>query len=79
MRLNVFGKVSDGLIAINALLGLDGNVSIFVCDDNGKPVEGGYLLDIKPDGTVYRIRGVNPDLGFSLDSQGRINESNSMK
>jgi len=34
-----------------------------------------YLLEIKPDGTFYRCRGMANDFGLQVDNYGRIKES----
>jgi hypothetical protein len=45
---------------------------IEVVDEKGRLVS--KLLEIDEYGLIYRFRSVNPDIGFPLDSQGRLEE-----
>lgn len=46
--------------------------SICAVHDDGERVDCGILLSIEPDGTIERVCGVDPSLGFQLDDRGRI-------
>ena len=50
----------------------DGEVSVVAVDEDGERVPAGYLITFTPDGKIRRAKSVNDELGFSLDSMGRI-------
>ncbi len=50
----------------------DGPIWLSAVDERGVTVGGGNILRIKPDGSIKRCRGVEPDIGFDLDVQGRV-------
>lgn len=55
------------------LVDLGGSSFLVAVDPStGKVAPGGYLLEITPDGRVRRIGCVRSELGFQLDSVGRI-------
>ncbi len=45
---------------------------IVAVDDNGDPIPMGRLLRFEKSGKIFRLRNINPDLGFALDECGRI-------
>ncbi len=47
-------------------------ITLVAVDEAGKPACGGFLLDITRAGRVVFRDRVNPDLGFDLDSDGRV-------
>lgn len=49
----------------------DGKVAVCAVDEKGERLVHGYLLKITERGVV-REKGVNPDLGFPLDEDGRL-------
>ncbi len=49
-----------------------GSIWLIAVDERGVMVGGGNILRIKSDGSIYRCRGVDPDIGFDLDVQGRV-------
>lgn len=46
-------------------------INLIVCDKYGYRTRGGNLLRFK-DGIIILSRNVNKDLGFQVDSDGRI-------
>jgi hypothetical protein len=50
----------------------DGRVSVIAVDEKGKPLDGGYLVTFRPNGTIYREIYVNDSLGLDLDTHKRI-------
>ncbi len=49
-----------------------GSIRLTAVDERGKTNPRGNILWIKPDGSIKRCRGVDPDIGFDLDVQGRV-------
>ncbi len=49
-----------------------GSIWLIAVDERGVMVRGGNILRIKSDGSFYRCRGVDPDIGFDLDMQKRV-------
>lgn len=47
------------------------NVRVVAVDSDGDVLPSGFLVSIRPDG-IYLEPGVSPDLGFPLDSEGRL-------
>lgn len=50
-----------------------GVVVLIACDDSGKRLSSGSLLEISLAG-IDRVSWVDPDFGFELDEDGRIKE-----
>ncbi len=49
-----------------------GSIWLIAVDERGVMVRGGNILRIKSDGSIYRVRGIDPDIGFDLDAEGRV-------
>lgn len=49
-----------------------GDIILGCCDRSGAKILSGCLLVIHNDGSFSRPFGVDPELGFALDSEGRI-------
>ena len=49
-----------------------GRIIIAVNDDGSQVPIGDCLLAVAVNGTIDRLKGVNPSLGFQLDGEGRI-------
>lgn len=47
-------------------------VRLIACDENGRRLHNGNLLEIRDDGRIERYAGVNSNFGFVLDSNDRI-------
>ncbi len=73
MNLKVFEKkgVYEEPIYLS-LMEHENGISVVVCNEDGKAQEGGYLLLITSNGTLFRDPLVNKKWGFQLDKQGRI-------
>lgn len=52
-----------------------GAMRVIAVTPSGERIPHGNLLKFKKDGTVYRYHTVNPALGLSLTSEGRIKEA----
>lgn len=48
------------------------SVALVVVDEDGRRLRNGTILVLQSDGLVRRSAGIDPDLGFQLDDQGRI-------
>lgn len=76
MRLEVFSeKKEEERVVRLALVSADGRVDLVVVDAAGNPVPRGKLLTLHiNDGRLWMsmARGIDPDLGFSLDSRGAL-------
>ncbi len=75
MHLSIFPNATpDPEKAVTLLLRKEsGSIWLIAVDERGVMVRGGNILRIKSDGSIYRCRGVDPDIGFDLDVQGRLN------
>jgi len=74
MKLRTFKQQAK--IAPTTLVNLvdmpDGRLVLVAVGSDGVWLDGGKLLYLHKAGTIERIEGVNPDLGFYLDDRGRI-------
>lgn len=74
MELDIFGgeKEVRRKVFLKLAKGTTGEIYLVACDGNGESIENGYLMLFESDGRMLRCYNVNPDLGFPLDSKGRI-------
>jgi hypothetical protein len=49
-----------------------GDITLIAVDEEGEKIRWGNLLTLRSNGSVYRHEGINEDIGFNLDSLGRI-------
>lgn len=54
----------------------DGSVGLVCVDKEGHPFWDARILYINPSGRLYLSKGMRKDLGFKLDTQGRIEIAN---
>lgn len=47
-------------------------VKVVAMRDDGEQLDSGNLIRIDQEGKLHRYTSVNPNLGFKLDSKGRI-------
>jgi len=67
MKFVLEGKETEKPIALGLTITYDGNVLLRVMKTNC-----GNLLTLNTDGTLARVEGVDPKLGFQLDAKGCI-------
>lgn len=71
MKIGIYEETKEKEITLR-LFAVSGVIDVYCVDENGDRLESGYLLSFGGSGTVYRIADVDPNLGFDLDSEGRI-------
>jgi hypothetical protein len=49
-----------------------GNISLVAVDENGEFLPRGHIFTIHPDGRAVTPKGVNPELGLQLRTDGSI-------
>lgn len=54
----------------------NGSVGLVCVDEKGRPLWDAQILYINPSGRLYLSKGMRKDLGFQLDTQGRIEITN---
>jgi len=54
--------------------GVDGDILLIACRENGDTILGGNILKITQDGYLRRMSGVAYAAGIQLDANGRIRQ-----
>jgi len=74
MRMEIFReqeKVEVEQVITVRLVKCEGGVKVQVCNERGERCNRGDLIEISPKG-VRCFRHINEDLGFNLDSGGKL-------
>ena len=73
MKLSIYTDTpkADPITLLKLEHGMYG-IALIVADEDGVSVPGGIILDITGAGKVLFRDNVNPDIGFDLDSEGRV-------
>ena len=70
MRVEAYvGCGAENVVRVAARTIDTGRTFLLVVDEDGEPVNGGKLLELRPEGIV-RTEDVDPSLGFPLDARG---------
>ena len=74
MKFKIFsGKENKEFVTLrlkNDVVG--GGVSVVACDSEGGRLGNGSLITFGKDGTISRQPNISTELGFQLDSAGRV-------
>lgn len=71
-NLKIYNRDETGTTYLRLVERAGGVVGLVAVDAHGRVMSCGNILTITPDGKVRRISFVHPDLGFQLDSRGRV-------
>lgn len=66
------GKAKEERLRLQLLKTEEDGVCLSVVDEDGYLVPGGNLILVESSGKFRRMTHVNPDFGFPLDAEGRI-------
>jgi len=73
MKFKIYGVQERGTKTFFRLVYGCNDIDLVACDEDGKAVEGGLILSIKPSGNIVLYSDVPDTLGLSLDSSSRVN------
>src|SRR3990167_629222 len=71
MKLLVYGEGESDQARLRLVRAGD-FIRVVVVNQEGYTVDRGVLVQFRPDGTMGRLSGVGWNLGFRLDSEGKI-------
>jgi len=73
MKFEIYGVQKAEKKTFFRLVYIGEDIDLVACNEDGKAVEGGLILSIKPSGKIVLYSDVPNTLGLSLDSSSRVN------